>query len=143
MSEILPFTPRLDGMVPDSLAIRTARIHLDSLEVQADIGFHDFEVGAPQRLLINVEVWLDDVSTPADDAAANAWNYDHLRLEVERIAGARRYNLQETLVAEIYRWIAARGGVKALRVGSCKPDVYPNAQGVGVEIASFTGTSPC
>lgn len=142
MSDIVPFKPRLDGLVPESLAVRSAKIHLDSLEVMADIGFHDFEVGTPQRLLISVEVWLSDVARPADDHAANAWNYDHLRLEIERIASARRYNLQETLVAEIYDWIAARSGVKALRVASSKPDVYPNAKGVGVEIASFCGVAP-
>ena len=27
----------------------------------ADIGFHEFEVGTPQRLLVTVEIWLDDV----------------------------------------------------------------------------------
>jgi dihydroneopterin aldolase len=142
LSDILPFTPRLDGLVPDSLAVKSLRIHLDSLEVMVDIGFHDFEIGAPQRLLISVEVWLSDVATPADDHADNAWNYDHLRLEIERIASARRYNLQETILAEIYGSIAARKGVRALRVSSNKPDVYPNARGVGVEIASFTGAVP-
>jgi 7,8-dihydroneopterin aldolase/epimerase/oxygenase len=142
MSDILPFTPRLDGLVPASLAVRSAKIHLNELEVMADIGFHDFEVGAPQRLLISVEVWLEDVATPAEDAAANAWNYDHLRLEIERIAGSRRYNLQETLVREIYDWVASRAGVKAVRVASAKPDVYPNARSVGVEIASFSGVAP-
>lgn len=142
MTDILPFSPRLEGLVPDSLSVRSARIQLDSLEVMVDIGFHDFEVGNPQRLLISVEVWLEDRSAPAGDDAANAWNYDHLRQEIERLASARRYNLQETLVAEIYGWIAARGGVQALRVASCKPDVYPNARGVGVELASFTGGAP-
>lgn len=142
MSDILPFTPRLDGMVPPALAIRSAKIFLHELAVMADIGFHDFEVGTPQRLLITVEVWLSDVETPADDAAANAWNYDHLKLEIERIAGSRRFNLQETLVREIYEWIAARDGVKALRVATSKPDVYPNARAVGVEISSFSGTAP-
>jgi dihydroneopterin aldolase len=131
----------LAGMVPESLAIRTIRIHLDSLEVQADIGFHDFEVGTPQRLLISVEVWLSD-PLPTDDRADSAWNYDHLKQQVEQIASARRFNLQETLLAEIYDWIAARDGVSALRVASCKPDVYPNARGVGVEIASFRGAAP-
>lgn len=142
MSDILPFTPRLDGLVPPALAIRSAKIHLDALEVMADIGFHEFEVGAPQRLLVSVEVWLSDVEPPAGDAAANAWNYDHLRMEIERIAGSRRFNLQETLAWEIYNWIAARAGVKALRVSTAKPDVYPNARGVGVEIASFSSTGP-
>ena len=45
MSAPLP----LSGLVPDSLKVRSARIILDSLEVQTDIGFHDFEVGTPQR----------------------------------------------------------------------------------------------
>lgn len=142
MTDILPFTPRLDGMVPSDLAIRSAKIHLDGLAVMADIGFHDFEVGTPQRLLISVEVWLDDTATPAGDEAANAWNYDHLRLEIERIASSRRFNLQETVAREVYDWIAARAGVKALRVSTSKPDVYPNARGVGIEIASFSGTAP-
>lgn len=142
MSDILPFSPRLDGLIPPALAVRSAKIHLDRLEVMADIGFHDFEVGTPQRLLISVEVWLEDVEPPSNDAAAGAWNYDHLRLEIERIAGARRFNLQETLVREVYDWIASRAGVKALRVSSAKPDVYPNAKAVGVEIASFSGMAP-
>lgn len=142
MSDILPFTPRLDGLVPQSLAVRSVKIHLQELEVMTDIGFHDFEVGRPQRLLISVEVWLEDLSTPEGDAAANAWNYDHLRLEIERVVRQRRFNLQETLVREIYDWVAARAGVKALRVSSAKPDVYPNAKAVGVEIASFSGMHP-
>lgn len=141
MSDVLPFTPRLDGMVPESLAVRSTRIHLDSVEVSADIGFHDFEVGTPQRLLITVDVWLNH-PLPTDDQPESAWNYDHLKQEIERIAGTRRFNLQETLLAEIYDWIASRDGVKALRVETCKPDVYSNARGVGVEIASFCGAVP-
>jgi len=142
MSDILPFTPRLDGLIPPALAIRSAKIFLQDLEVMTDIGFHEFEVGSPQRLLVSVEVWLTEPDTPADDAAANAWNYDHLRLEIERIASSRRFNLQETVAREIYDWIAARDGVRALRVSTAKPDVYPNARGVGIEIASFSGTAP-
>ena len=142
MTDILPFNSRLDGLVPATLAVRSAKIYLQDLEVMTDIGFHDFEVGAPQRLLVSVEVWLDALDPPANDAAADAWNYDHLKLEIERIAGSRRFNLQETLVREIYDWAAARHGVKALRVTSSKPDVYPNARSVGVEIASFSGMFP-
>ena len=54
-----------------------------------------------------------------------------------RIAQERRYNLQETLVHAIFERVAAYRGVKALRVKSVKPDIYPDAKGVGVEIASF------
>jgi 7,8-dihydroneopterin aldolase/epimerase/oxygenase len=142
MSDVIPFVPRLDGMVPESLSVRSMKIHLDSLEVMTDIGFHDFEIGSPQRLLISVDVWLTDCSPPARDHASGAWNYDHLKQEIVRMASAGRFNLQETLVAEIYQWIAARDGVRALRVTSSKPDVYAEARGVGVEMASFTGATP-
>jgi dihydroneopterin aldolase len=134
--------PKLAGLVPDHLKVRSARIVLDSLEVQADIGFHDFEVGAPQRLLIGVEVWLQDPTLPADDEPAHAWNYDFLRSEVEDLASARRYNLQETLAHAIFDRVAGFRGVRHLRVRTSKPDVYAEAAGVGIEIASFTGCWP-
>jgi dihydroneopterin aldolase len=129
-------------MVPDHLKVRSARILLESLEVQVDIGFHDFEVGAPQRLIVSIEIWLEDASVPKEDDPARAWNYDFLRSEVAEIAAARRYNLQETLAHAVFERIAAFRGVRALRVRTSKPDVYPDAHGVGVEIASFTGLWP-
>lgn len=132
----------LSGLVPDSLRVRSARIILDSLEVETDIGFHDFEVGTPQRLLITVEVWLQDLEAPADDEPERAWNYDVLRTTVEELARARRYNLQETLAHAIFAQVAAFHGVKALRVRTSKPDVYPGVAGVAAEIASFSGAWP-
>ena len=128
---------RLQGMVPQHLKVRQSRILLDSLEVQADIGFHDYEVGRPQRLLVTVEIWLEDVAPPDDDDPSAAWDYDYLRTEVQALAAARRYNLQETLAHAIFRRVAAMRGVKALRVVTAKPDIYPEARGVGVEVASF------
>jgi len=133
---------KLQGIVPDHLKVRQSRILLDSLEVMTDIGFHDFEVGTPQRLLITVELWLEEMEPPADDDHLSAWNYDYLKTEVIRLAQERRYNLQETLVHAIFQRVAAYRGVKALRVKSVKPDIYPDAKGVGVEIASFSGEAP-
>lgn len=134
--------PKLQGLVPEALRPRTARIFLDSLEVMADIGFHDFEVGVPQRLLVSVEIWLDHIP-PADcDDPAFAWDYDFLREQVQELANARRYNLQESLAHAIYDRVAALRGVRALRVVTSKPDVYREARAVGVELASFGGGAP-
>ena len=132
----------LQGLVPESLRVRSARIVLESLEVHTDIGFHEFEVGSPQRLLVSVEIWLDDVSVPAGDDPERAWDYDFLRAEVQEISASRRFNLQETLAHAVFDRLAAFRGVKALRVRTSKPDIYPDAQGVGVEIASFSGLWP-
>lgn len=131
----------LDGLVPEELRPRSARIFLDSLEVMVDIGFHDYEIGQPQRLLVTVEVWLDRIPARSDDPG-QAWDYDLVREQVERIAGERRYNLQESFARELYDRVAAIRGVGALRVATVKPDTYGNARGVGVELCSFPGPEP-
>lgn len=137
MSEI-----RLQGMVPDRLKVRSSRIILDSLAVNADIGFHEFEVGTPQRLLVTIEIWLDRHDLPPNDDPNEAWNYDFLRSEVEAVALSRRFNLQETLAHAIFERIAGFHGVSDVRISMNKPDIYPNASGVGVEIATFSGAWP-
>ena len=127
----------LAGLVPDAIRVKTSKIVLEGLEVATDIGFHDFEIGAPQRLLVTVEIWLEDHAPPPNDDPAGAWDYDYLRNAVRDLVGERRYNLQETLAHRIFHRFAALHGVKALRVSTAKPDIYPDAARVGVEIASF------
>ncbi|HYD11639.1 MAG TPA: dihydroneopterin aldolase [Allosphingosinicella sp.] len=128
---------KLDGLVPDRLAPRSRKIVLEDYDLPVDIGFHDFEVGKPQRLIVTVEVWVDEASFAASDERHRAWDYDFLRTEIGALARGRRFNLQETFVREIYDLIAARRGVTALRVSTRKPDIYPDCAGVGVELASF------
>jgi len=128
---------RLDGLVPDRLRPKTRKIVLEDFALNLDIGFHDFEIGNPQRLLITVEVWIDEAAFAAADDQAGAWDYDFLRTGIARLTDGRRFNLQETVVREIYDLVAARRGVTALRIAARKPDIYPDCAGVGVELASF------
>jgi len=130
-------TPRLDGIVPAALAPKTRKIVLENYDIPVDIGFHEFEVGNPQRLRITVEVWVDEAAFVENDMEADAWNYDFLRLEIAALVNSRRFNLQETLARGIYDLVAARRGVTALRVFIRKLDVYPDCESVGVELASF------
>jgi dihydroneopterin aldolase len=132
----------LSGMVPAGIKVRQQRIVIDAIEVMADIGFHAFEIGVPQRLLVSVELWLDRAAPPADDSPGAAWDYDVVVQAVRNLATERRYNLQETLVHAIFERVASLHGIAALKVSSVKPDVYPDARGVGVEIASFRGVAP-
>jgi dihydroneopterin aldolase len=136
-TEMTTIPTSLDGLVPASLAPKSRRIFLKDYDLPVDIGFHDFEIGKPQRLLISVEVWVDEASFAARDSEEAAWNYDFLRTEIGRMVEGRRFNLQETLVREIYDLIAARAGVTGLRVLTCKPDIYEDCGAVGVELSSF------
>lgn len=134
---MMPDAPKLEGLVPERLRPRSRKIMLEDFALDLDIGFHDFEIGRPQRLLLTVELWVDEDHFAGDDDAASAWDYDFLRTEILALVRGRRFNLQETLVREVYDLVAARQGVETLRVRSRKPDIYPDCAGVGVELASF------
>jgi len=127
----------IEGLVPDRLTPRTRKIELRDFDFACDIGFHDFEIGTPQRLRVSIEVWLGKASFPECDSVNQAWDYDWLRSSVLALTSGRRFNLQETVCREIYDLVAARDGVTALSVSTCKPDIYPDCAGVGVYLASF------
>jgi dihydroneopterin aldolase len=91
---------------------------------------------------VTLEIWLEELAPPAGDDPERAWNYDFVRTEVQEIASSGRFNLQETLAHAIFERVAAFRGVRALRVRTSKPDVYPDTLGVGVEIASFDALWP-
>jgi dihydroneopterin aldolase len=119
-----------------TLAIAAHRILLEDLALDVDIGFHDFEIGVPQRLLVTVDITISPAAFPSVDEAAAAWDYDPVRSGIHALVAGRRFNLQETLAAEIFAMIAARPGVEALTVSTRKPDVYPDARAVGVILSS-------
>ncbi len=111
------------------------RIFLDDLAIEASIGFHDFERTAPQRILVSVDLYLPIAqSTSARDDVADVLDYDLLRLNVSRIAQSRHFNLQETLMDEICAFCLQQPAVKAVRVVTQKPDVYPDCKTVGIEV---------
>jgi dihydroneopterin aldolase len=135
MTVIPALTPRAEGRQP-AISPRTHEIVLEELAVDADIGFHDFEVGTPQRLLATVRVKLDLAHWPESDTREASWNYDFIRTGIQALVGSRRFNLQETLAQEIFDMVAARPGVIGLTVWLKKPDVYPDAKAVGVLLSS-------
>ena len=113
------------------------KIMLEDFDVQVDIGFHDFEIGIPQRLRVNIEVLLSAAHFPTCDTISGAWNYDTLRTSVLEVLSARRFNLQETVAHTIFDLVIARPGVQGVRVSTRKPDIYPDCAAVGVELSSF------
>lgn len=117
-------------------AVRSHKIFLEDLCVDADIGFFDFEIGTPQRLLVNVEVGVDLAHWPKADTQQDSWDYNFIRDGIKELVASRRFNLQETLAQEIYDMVAAKPGVTTLKVMLRKPDVYPDAKAIGVIVSS-------
>lgn len=113
----------------------TAHIHLHGFDVVMQIGIHDFEQKAPQRVRLDMDVEIDSRFINTSEAIDQVFDYDFLRLETLRIIEAEPITLQETLCRRVMDMILARDGVVAATVRTSKPDVYPDCEGVGVSLS--------
>jgi dihydroneopterin aldolase len=111
------------------------RLFLRDYEVWINIGVHEVEKTGEQRVLINVDLYVPlALSTPTADRLDEVLDYDFIRRTIaERIARGH-IHLQETLVDDVLRAMLAHPRVRAARVSTEKPDVYPDCDAVGVEV---------
>ena len=116
----------------------TTKLFLEEFEVMVDIGIHDFEINNPQRVCISVEVLLDPNAVDRSDEIGSTFDYDFIRLEIKNLTSNRRFNLQETLCRLILDKIIEQDCVTEATVTTKKLDVYPDCNGVGVEMTSRT-----
>ena len=117
------------------LLAQCRRLFIKDLEVLARIGIHDFELGAPQRLLIDVDLYVDlKATSPSSDNIEEVVDYDFIRQVVFKRIEAGHINLQETLCDELAQLLLANAKVLAVQLSTRKPDVYPDCSAVGVEI---------
>ena len=111
------------------------RLFLRNYEVMINIGVHDFEKKGEQRVLINVELYIPLAqSTPQHDELDEVVDYDFMRETVSKRMAQGHVQLQETLCDDMVRAMLAHPRVRAARVSTMKPDVYPDCEGVGVEV---------
>ena len=111
------------------------RLFLRNYEVWINIGVHDFEKRGEQRVLINVELYVPlGMSTPQADKHDEEVDYDFIRRTSAQRVSRGHIHLQETLVDEVLQLMLAHPQVRAARVSTEKPDVYPDCDAVGVEV---------
>jgi dihydroneopterin aldolase len=111
------------------------RLFLRDYEVLINIGVHEFEKKGEQRILINVDLFIPLIlSTPKDDQLDEVVDYDFIRSTIARRMAQGHIHLQETLCDDVVKAMLAHPKVRAVRVSTEKPDVYPDCASVGVEV---------
>ena len=111
------------------------RLFLRNHEIAVHIGVHDFEHQAPQRIRFNVDLYVPlALSTPSADQLEEVVDYDFIRHTIAQRVARGHIELQETLADDLLRVMLAHPKVRAARVSTEKPDVYPDCEAVGVEV---------
>jgi len=113
------------------LRIRDVVIDVRNVEVRMFLGIHSHEKAKQQRVLISTEIEL--TQEKIDDPAF--YDYDRVKEFISGFAG-RRVDTQENLIREILGFIMNDASVKRARVMSKKPDIFPEADYVGVSMSA-------
>jgi 7,8-dihydroneopterin aldolase/epimerase/oxygenase len=113
------------------------RIVIEALRVQASVGILDHELRARQPLLITIEIQQPDAPTvPAGDDVHHVLDYRLLRNAAKHEAEGPHVNMLETLAGRIAQRIVALPGVALARVSVTKPNIFPDSDGVTVEVTA-------
>lgn len=114
------------------------RIFVREAVLDANIGIHPAERARPQRVVLNVDVFVPlALSTPKEDRIHEVVDYDFIRATIRERIDRGHINLQETLVDDVAAALLAHAAVRAVRVASEKPDVYEDIEAVGIEVFRF------
>ena len=125
--------PLLDPRLADC-----RRLFVREVMMQARIGVHAEEKLAPQKVVLNVDLFVPlALSTPKDDHIDEVVDYDFIRAQVRARIAAGHINLQETLVDDLAATLLAHPAVRAVRVMSEKTEVYEDVAAVGIEVFRF------
>lgn len=119
----------------DAALLDCRRLFLRNYDVKISIGVHEFEKKNEQRILINVDLYIPlALSTPRDDKLHEVVDYDFIRETISQRLAQGHVHLQETLCDDVAKVMLAHPKVRAVRVSTAKPDVYPDCESVGVEV---------
>lgn len=135
-------TPASGGMKEIWDAARSyRRIILRNVQVEAKVGLHPWEMHPerPARLIVNVEIFVP----LAGENTATFVDYDPIREALRTWPQRPHTKLLETLVDELAELCLLHPHAAACRVSVMKPDIFNEAEGVGVEVYRVrTGPHP-
>lgn len=112
------------------------RFILKDLVTEVRLGFHPWEQHPerPQRVIVSVEMFADDVPGRDFETAGPVVDYDPIRAAVKTWPSRPHTRYIETLLEELIALCFANPAVTACKVSLLKPDIFNEAAGAGVEI---------
>jgi dihydroneopterin aldolase len=109
------------------------RVFVRGLMLTCFIGAHPHERLAPQRVRVDIELAVA-TAPPGDDSLVDVVDYERVVNAVRRIAAEGHINLVETFAERIAALCLGDQRVVEARVRVAKPDVFDDAEAVGVEL---------
>jgi dihydroneopterin aldolase len=133
--------PKLRQVAPNAApdeARALDRVFIRDLVLDVEIGVHNYEKGATQRVRFSVDVDLTRATRALDDDIGRTFDYDTIIAGIKDIVARGHINLVETLAEDVARHCLAHPRAARVVVKIEKLDKEPGA--VGVEIVRAKGS---
>lgn len=115
------------------------RVFVRDLLLDALIGVYPGEFGKPQKVLINLDLWVAETPGAPPRSYAEVVCYDNLVQRAKALLAEGHVGLVETLAEKLAGLCLDDPRVLRTRVRVEKPDAIAEAAGVGVEIERRRG----
>ena len=110
------------------------RIFVRDLEMIASVGVHAFEKVRPQRIRVSIDLSVGPRALDATDTVDTVLSYENIVKAVRAIVATGHFHLIETLAEKVAAECLTHYTVNSVKVKIEKPDIFPDAATVGIEI---------
>jgi dihydroneopterin aldolase len=110
------------------------RIFVRDLEMIASVGVYEFEKVRPQRIRVSIDLNVGPRAQDATDTADTVLSYENIVKATRAIVATGHFHLIETLAERIAGECLNHYTVVSVKVKIEKPDIFPDAATVGIEI---------
>ena len=110
------------------------RIFVRDLEMIASVGVHEFEKVRPQRIRVSIDLAVGPRAPDATDTVDTVLSYENIVKATRAIVATGHFQLIETLAERIAAECLNHYTVASVKVKIEKPDIFPDAATVGIEI---------
>ncbi len=115
-------------------ARKNYRIFVRDLEMIASVGVHAHEKIKPQRIRVSIDLDVGPRAPDATDTVDTVLSYENVVKDIRAIVATGHFHLIETLAEHIAAGCLTHDSVKTVTVKIEKPDIFPDAATVGIEI---------
>ena len=115
-------------------AHKNYRIFIRDLEMIASVGVHAHEKIKPQRIRVSIDLDVGPRAPDATDTVDTVLSYENVVKDIRAIVATGHFHLIETLAERIAAACLGHRSVRSVKVKIEKPDIFPDAATVGIEI---------
>ena len=109
-------------------------VYVRDLVLEMSAGIYDHEKAAKQRVVINIEMYIDKVHIDDQSSIDDVVSYEDVVVSVRDLSVKKHYELLEEFAEEICGICLSDKRVKTATVSVEKPDIFGDCKAVGVKV---------